>query len=253
LGNTASGYQALVSNTTGAVNTASGFGALANNATGSYNTALGYNALLNSTGSRNTALGYNAGVHLSSGDLNIYLGNSGATTESTTMRLGSAQTHTFIAGVAGVPISGAQVTINSSGQLGIVTSSARYKRDIRDMRERSQGVYQLRPVTFRYKHDPQGPQQYGLIAEEVAKVYPELVTKGADGKVESVQYHELIPMLLNEVQRQQQEIAELKAQAQEVAELKAQNEEQRAQNAALAARLERLEAGAIRTATVAIR
>jgi hypothetical protein len=81
------------------------------------------------------------------------------------------------------------------------------------MGERSQGVYQLRPVTFRYKQDRQGQQQYGLIAEEVAKVYPELVVKGADGKVESVQYHELIPMLLNEVQRQQQK---LEAQAREV-------------------------------------
>jgi trimeric autotransporter adhesin len=84
----------------------------------------------------------------------------------------------------------------------VIASSARYKRDIHDMGERSQGLYQLRPVTFRYKQDTPGPRQYGLIAEEVVKVYPELVTKGADGKVESVQYHELIPMLLNEAQRQ---------------------------------------------------
>jgi len=125
------------------------------------------------------------------------------------------------------------------------------------MRERSQGLYHLRPVTFRYKQDPQGPRQYGLIAEEVAKVYPELVTKGVDGKVEAVQYHELIPMLLNEVERQQQALGaqaqQLSAQSQELAELKAQNEEQRAQNVALAARLERLEAGATHTATVATR
>ena len=115
----------------------------------------------------------------------------------------------------------------------------------------------MRPVTFRYKQDPQGQQQYGLIAEEVAKVYPELVTKGADGKIESVQYHELIPMLLNEVQHQHQEIVELKAQAQQVAELKAQNASLQAaliqQNAALAARLEQLEAGAARAATLAKR
>jgi len=137
-----------------------------------------------------------------------------------------------------MPISGAQVTINNAGQLGILASSTRYKRDIRDMRDSSQGLYHLRPVTFRYKQDAQGQQQYGLIAEEVAKVYPELVTKGADGKVESVQYHELIPLLLNDVQHQQRQIAELKV----------QNEEQRAQNAALAARLERLEAGTTQTA-----
>src|SRR5262249_24420978 len=145
-------------------------------------------------------------------------------------RLGSVQTRTFLAGVAGVPISGAQVTINNAGQLGILASSVRYKRDIADMRERSEGLHKLRPVTFRYKQDKQNTQQYGLIAEDVAKVYPELVVRGAKGEVESVQYHELIPMLLNEVQHQQQEIAELKAQAQQVAELKA--------------RLERLEAGA---------
>src|SRR5262249_48848917 len=141
---------------------------------------------------------------------------------------------------------GVPVVVNTNGQLGTLASSARYKCDIRDMRNGSQGPYQLRPVTFRDKQDPQ-QQQYGLIAEEVAQVYAELVTKGADGTVESVQYHELIPLLLNEVQRQQQK---LDAQAQELAELKVQNEEQRAQNAALAARLERLEARAVHTAEV---
>jgi hypothetical protein len=110
------------------------------------------------------------------------------------------------------------------------------------MEARSQGLYRLRPVTFRYRQDTQGQKQYGLIAEEVAKVYPELVTKGADGKVESVQYHELIPMLLNEVQHQQQEIMGLKA---ENARLQADLVRQ---TAAVAARLERLEAGAVRTA-----
>jgi len=197
---------------------------------------VGYRALSNSTGGRNLALGYNAGFHLTSGDKNIYLGNTGVTSESTTMRLGSVQTRTFIVGVAGVPISGAQVTINNQGQLGIVGSSARYKRHIQEMRGDSQGLYQLRPVTFQYKQDPQGLKQYGLIAVEVAKVYPELVTKGADGKVESVQYHELIPMLLNEVQHQQQEIAELKAQNERLQAALVQ------QTAAMAARLERLEA-----------
>src|SRR5262249_17778267 len=139
-------------------------------------------------------------------------------------------------------------------------SSARYKRDIAAMGERSQGLYHLRPVTFRYKHDPQGQRQYGLIAEDVAKIYPELVTKGADGKVESVQYHELIPMLLNEVQRQQQKLEaqsqQLSAQSQELVELKAQNEHLQAalvqQTTALAARLEQLEK-APHLATVATR
>jgi hypothetical protein len=165
------------------------------------------------------------------------------------MRLGQAQTRTFIAGVSGTALSSGSpkaVYINSNGQLGILASSARYKRDIRDMRESSQGLYQLRPVTFRYKHDPR-QRQYGLIAEEVARVYPELVTKGADGKVESVQYHELVPLLLNEVQHQRQELGELKAQNARLQAALVQ------QNAALAARLERLEAGAARAATLATR
>jgi hypothetical protein len=259
--NTASGAGALSLNTAGGNNTATGYNALSSNTDGSYNTALGYQALYNSTGSKNLALGYNAGYKLSSGDRNIYVGHSGMAKESNTIRLGQApnQTHTFIAGIYGVAVGNGSpkpVYINSNGQLGtstqVITSSARYKRDIRDMRERSQGLYHLRPVTFRYKQDEQGVRQYGLIAEEVVKVYPELVTKGADGKkVEGVEYEELIPMLLNEVQHQQQklaaqsqELAALKAQAQQVAELKAQN-------AALAARLDRLEQEAPRTATAA--
>jgi len=141
------------------------------------------------------------------------------------MRLGREQTRTFIAGVYNAPLdsgnSSIQMFIDKNGQMGALPSSARYKRDIADMKDGSQGVYNLRPVTFRYKRDRQGQRQYGLIAEEVAQVYPELVTKEADGKVESVQYHELIPMLLNEVQRQQQK---LDAQAQEIAELKARLE-----------------------------
>jgi hypothetical protein len=187
---------------------------------GRRNTALGFRALSNSTGSRNLALGLNAGFNLTSRDSNISLGHTGFATESNTMRLGqvNSQTRTFMAGITGVPVSGSTVVINSNGQLGTVVSSARYK------------------------HDPQGQRQYGLIAEKVAKVYPELVTTGADGKVESVQYHELIPMLLNEVQHQRQEIVELQAQNERLQAALAQ------QNAAVAARLERLEAGAVRTA-----
>ena len=158
--------------------------------------------------------------------------------------------------------------INVQGQLGILASSARYKRDIEDMRERSADLYKLRPVTFRYTTDEEHRRQYGLIAEEVAKVYPELVVKGADGKVESVQYHELIPMLLNEVQHQQLKLdaqaqqlttqsQQLTTQGQQLAELKAQNARLEAalvqQNAALAARLEQLEQSAHRLTTVSTR
>ena len=126
------------------------------------------------------------------------------------------QTRTFIAGVAGTALSGSQVLVSSTGQLGILASSARYKRDISAMGRRSRGLFALRPVTFRYKQDRQRIRQYGLIAEEVAKVYPELVTRRSDGTVESVQYHELIAMLLNELQRQQREQAALTARLERV-------------------------------------
>jgi hypothetical protein len=152
-----------------------------------------------------------------------------------------------------VQVNGAAVLIDSNGQLGTVLSSARYKRDIDDMGERSQGLFQLRPVTFRYKQDPQGQPQYGLIAEEVAQVYPELVVRGTKGEVESVQYHELIPMLLNELQHQQQEIVELKAQNERLQfVLEHWDAEQQAQTAALAARLDQVEHAA-HVSTVAAR
>ena len=181
------------------------------------------------------------------------------------MRLGQVQTQTFIAGIAGVPVSGSPVLITSQGQLGIQASSLRYKHDIEPMGARSHALLKLRPVTFRYKQDAQDERQYGLIAEEVAKVYPELVTRGASGEVETVRYHEVIPMLLNEVQHQQRrqlatQARQLATQAQELAALKAQNARLRAavvqqqeRDAALAARLERLEAAVARAATLASR
>ena len=273
--NTASGVAALFANTSGGANTASGVGALELNTTGSNNTASGLNALLfntpgsnntasgayalfaNITGNNNIAIGFIAGSSLTNGNNNIYLGNVGTATESDTMHLGGSQTQTFIAGIASVPVSGSPVLITSQGQLGIQASSLRYKHDIEPMGARSHALLKLRPVTFRYKQDAQGERQYGLIAEEVAKVYPELVTRGATGDVEAVRYHEVIPMLLNEVQHQQRQLA---AQAQELATLKAQNARLRAavvhqqeRDAALAARLERLEAAAARAATLASR
>jgi hypothetical protein len=263
--NTAAGAFALYSNSRGHRNTADGYEALARNTTGTDNTAAGYQApYANITGSHNIAVGDGAGALLTSGDNNIYLGSEGADTESDTLRLGLGQTSTFIAGIANTQLSaGSAVLIDGNGQLGALLSSARYKRDIEAMGQSSRGLYQLRPVTFTYKQDAQGRRQYGLIAEEVAQVYPELVVRGAKGEVETVQYHELIPMLLNEGQHQQQA---LEAQARQVAELRAQNarlqaavlrhqarqEEQRAQDAAVAARLQRLEART-RTATVASR
>jgi hypothetical protein len=216
--NTASGVSALATNSTGNSNTASGVDALGSNATGFQNTAFGSSALSQSTGNKNIAVGFEAGFALTSGSKNIYLGHPGAASESNTMRLGNTQKKTYIAGVATAAVTGAQVLIDATGRLGVPLSSARYKRDIETMGARSEGVLKLRPVTFVYKQDGQGVRQYGLIAEEVATVYPELVTHTATGEVQAVRYQELIPMLVNELQRQQhvtehlqRELAELRS------------------------------------------
>jgi hypothetical protein len=131
------------------------------------------------------------------------------------MRLGGAnQTKTFIAGVRGVAIAnGATVIIDPNGKLGTVVSSARYKRDIRGMADQDDKLLKLRPVTYRYKSDATATQQYGLIAEEVEQVYPELVVRNNDNSAESVQYHALIPMLLKQLQTQNRKIADLESQS----------------------------------------
>jgi hypothetical protein len=202
----------------------------------------------NTTGSRNIAVGAAAGEFLVSGDDNIYLNNlGGSPDESRTMRLGQIQTRTFIAGLVG--INGQQVLIDTAtGQLGTLRSSARYKSDIRPMGAHSRGLLQLHPVTFRYTQDPQRERQYGLIAEEVAKVYPELVTRNAAGEIEAVRYHELVPMLLNEVQRQQRQAFSLEAQN---AGLQAAEKQLQDENAAATVRLQRLEAAAAGRQTLA--
>jgi hypothetical protein len=204
--NTATGEEALSGNDSGGDNTATGFQTLFFSFTGEKNTALGSKALFNSTGNKNIAIGFNAGSNLRSGHNNIYLGSEGGdTTESQTMRLGKAQTRTFISGITGVNVNGATVEIDTTtGQLGVKTSSARYKRDIEAMANRSEGLLKLRPVTFVYKDDASAAPRYGLIAEEVATVYPELVTRTATGEVQTVKYQDLIPMLLNELQHEHQ-------------------------------------------------
>ena len=214
--NTACGTDALLTNDTGNLNTAAGFLALANNVAGLENTAIGAKALRKSTGTKNIGIGFQAGVSLTSGDNNIYVGNQGAGVESQTIRIGTAQAQTFIAGVANASVGNAAIVIidTTTGQLGIPLSSARYKQDIAPMGLSSENVLNLRPVTFAYKEDAQHVKHYGLIAEEVEKIYPELVTRMPTGEVQTVKYYELIPMLLNELQRVRQELAELRAQGQ---------------------------------------
>lgn len=215
LGNTALGYTALFNNNAN-YNTAVGTAALSNNTMGGTNTALGYFALSSlTTGGGNIAIGSGSGQNVAgSGSYNIEIGNAGTPTDSNVVRIGTPGEHlsTFIAGINTSTITGSAVLVNSSGQLGVLLSSQRYKEDIHDMGRASDALMQLRPVTFRYKHaaeDGRKPLNYGLIAEEVAKIYPELVVYGDNGEIESVQYHQLPALLLNEVQKQHQTIQQL--------------------------------------------
>jgi hypothetical protein len=214
LNNTANGSHALLFNSTGSDNTANGTSTLTANTTGDGNTATGAFALVNTTGSSNIGIGRSSGFNLTTGDYNICIGNSGVAGESATIRIGTVGIHgqAFLAGVRGVTTggTGTPVLIDTNGQLGTISSSARFKDEIRDMGETTEGLMRLRPVTFHYKAQPQGRTQFGLIAEEVEKVMPDLVVCSSSGEVETVLYHEMPAMLLNELQKQQREIQELK-------------------------------------------
>ncbi len=221
-GNTATGRAAMGFGTSGSANTATGWQTLFNN-TGDNNTADGAFALYSNTkGSNNIALGFQAGLNLTKGDNNIDIGNAGVAGESKTIRIGSTppgnsnngQTRTFIAGIYGVAAAqGVAVYVNSSGQLGTHTSSARFKQNIRAMDDASDALLSLRPVTFRYKKeiDPEGIPQFGLVAEDVEKVNPDLVARDAQGKVYTVRYEAVNAMLLNEFLKQHRKVQEQEA------------------------------------------
>jgi hypothetical protein len=217
INNTAIGRAALGNNTTGSSNTAVGSGALISDNAGG-NVAVGYLALLNNAGGGNIAIGPSAGNSLTSGNFNMYLGNEGVSSESQTIRIGSGPVHTrlFVAGVLNSSITGVPVLISGTGQLGVASSSARYKEAIRDMGDASDRLAKLRPVTFRYKGHAEEPAQFGLIAEEVEKVFPELVFHSDSGQPETVLYNEMPAMLLNELQKQQRRMDQ---QTQEIARL----------------------------------
>lgn len=230
--NTAIGASALAANTTGSTNTAVGGGALATNQIGVGNTAVGTGALtlntaryntavgtwalnVSTSGSSNIALGYDAGREVTTGSSNIHIGNMGTSLDNATIKIGYTQTKTFIAGISGVTTggTGVAVLVDGAGQLGTVSSSRRYKDDIHDMGEASRRLLDLRPVVFRYKRpasDGSRPLEYGLIAEEVAEVFPELVVYDSTGQAETVRYHVLPVLLLNEVQRQERQLAALR-------------------------------------------
>jgi hypothetical protein len=234
-GNNAQGYQAMYHNTTGSNNSAIGSSALFSSTTGIGNNAVGLTALVGlTTGNRNTAVGNNAGLNLGSGSYNTYIGwgVNGSTgvsvpSENYVTRIGVTYADPDVAGSPKAYISGIfnsatsgglPVYVTSTGQLGFNSSSERYKTDITSLGSNTERLAQLRPVSFHVKTDPNGKVQYGLIAEEVDKVYPELVIRDAEGSIQGVRYDELAPMLLNEAQKQQARIAAQAAQIRDLNE-----------------------------------
>jgi hypothetical protein len=202
--NLAIGPGALNSNTTGHDNLAIG-GALSSNISGSYNTAIGDSALAASTGNDNTAIGNSAGGRQGSGSNNVYIG-SGITGDSTDNNA------CYIASIFGqTSVSGIPVLINSNNKLGTTTSSKRFKENIRAMNNASEGILALKPVTFHYKKeiDAAGTTQFGLVAEDVEKVNPDLVVRDKDGRPYSVRYDQVNAMLLNEFLKEHRKVEQL--------------------------------------------
>jgi trimeric autotransporter adhesin len=252
--NVAIGVTALQNNTTGVANTATGTSALYQNTIGEYNTADGVDALQNetigglnsafgadagytiTTGSGNIAIGVNAGDQIVTGNNNIDIGNSGFGDESGVIRIGTQGTHTkaVFLGIYGTTVGGsAPVVVNANGLLGTVSSSARFKQDIHSMDNKSDELLALKPVTFRYKpeYDPDGYPQFGLIAEDVEKVDPDLVLRDGNHEVYSVRYEAVNAMLLNEFLKEHKKVEEQKQ--------KVEEQNQQIQN--LQARLEKVE------------
>jgi hypothetical protein len=217
--NTAIGFWALYYNTTGSHNVAEGESALWVNETGNDNTATGAFALYNNTtGSNNIALGFQAGYNLTAGSNNIYIGSRGTASEYRTIRIGDPSTHgrTSIAGISGVTVpAGVGVIVDTNGQLGTAVSSERFKDAVKPMDKTSEAILALKPVTFRYKHelDPAGIPQFGLVAEEVEKVNPDLVARDDQGKPYTVRYEAVNAMLLNEFLKEHRKVQDLEANA----------------------------------------
>jgi len=222
--NTAIGVSALRNTTSataldltvGSLNVGVGYRALESNTVGASSVAIGAYALNDATGGSNTALGARAGESVTDGVFNILIGAdvSGNAADNYTIRIGSTQARTFVAGIFDqVPGPDATaVYVGSNGKLGTggVMSTRRRKTEIEDLGERSRGLLDLRPVSFRYlEDDPDGgePKRWGLIAEEVVEVFPEIVQLDAEGLPAGVRYHQLVTLLLNELQRQEETLA----------------------------------------------
>jgi hypothetical protein len=217
IGNTATGDWALRDNISGNGNTATGNFALLSSTQGIGNTAIGFGALVETTGSFNIGLGGDAGTNLTTGSFNIDIGNPGVAGEANTTRIGAtgSQIRTFIAGIRGVNQgSPAAVFINTTtGQLGTTppSSSRRFKKEIKAMEQASASILSLKPVTFHYKSDSTGTPQFGLIAEEVAEVNPDLVVRDENGEIYTVRYEAVNAMLLNEFLKEHRTVQDLKS------------------------------------------
>jgi len=256
--NNAHGREALFNNTTGSQNNAMGDLAMLNNTEGSLNTAIGDDALdSNTTGGSNTAVGDEAGANITTGSNNTCVGKSaglGISTADNQVAIGVAaagpfaniSNTCFIRSIWNQPVSNGasqrDVFVDSNNVLGEAVSSRRFKHDIQPMDNASEALLKLKPVTFKYKSDQSGTTQYGLIAEEVAEVAPNLATYGNDGKVQSIKYTQINALLLNEflkehkkVDEQQATISALKNEVQTVV---AQLKDQAAQIQKVSAQLE---------------
>ena len=219
-GNTANGAFALFSDTNGDFNTATGDGALFNNTTASNNTALGFDALAgNSTGGNNTAIGEEA-LSNSTGFNNVAVGveaGSGVTDANNVICIGAflsglnEDNSCFISNIFGAPVGGdaVPVSIDSTGKLGTSVSSRRFKKEIRPMDDTSEAILALKPVTFRYKDDKTNTPQFGLIAEEVAAMNPDLVVRDKKGELLTVRYDAVNAMLLNEFLKEYEVVRQL--------------------------------------------
>ncbi|HEY2713340.1 MAG TPA: tail fiber domain-containing protein [Chthoniobacterales bacterium] len=237
--NTAVGWNTLFYNITGSQNTAVGANALYSNSAGTSNLAVGSGALYNNTGSNNIAVGIEAGVKLTRGNYNIEIGNEGATNDSNVIRIGShsRQTTAYIQGIYGVSVDSLTATgviIDSSGRLGILSSSASNTEQVKPIGAGSKRVLALEPVTYHDKADPNSSKvaQFGLIAEQVEKVAPELVIHEEQGKPFSVRYEAVNAMLLNEFLKEHRKVDQLsEALAQQQKEIDALKTDQRKQSA----------------------
>ena len=227
--NTANGVEALFSNTTGDANTAVGGDALFSNSTGNNNTATGDNALVsNTTGISNTAIGVQALQGNATGNNNVALGAAAGfnvTTASNVICIGATvgganlSNSCFIGNIRGVTTANGNaipVLIDSAGQLGTMSSSRQFKKEIKPMDKASESILGLKPVTFHYKSDSKGTAQFGLIAEEVAEVDPDLVIRDKDGEIYTVRYDAVNAMLLNEFLKAHDRMQQLEKQVEKL-------------------------------------